>query len=230
MRSFGQGVSRHALIAAVAVAVVVGWGPVGASAASLTWSAPITLGAIGDLTDLPVSVSCPTAMQCTAVDYYGERVTFNPTNPGRPTRVTIAAEQVDQEPIGVACPSTRQCTAVDQSGLEVTFDPVAPRAKVHSILTGGFLQGVSCPSTTQCIAIDEAGHEWTFNPTGSVRPSPSTIDPGVRFASDSPDDERGLPVQESVCRGGPLGRRGYVQSHRSRPAEAGDDRRRFRAG
>src|SRR5205085_10605572 len=86
--------------------------------ASLRWSSPkpIDRTATGDL----ISVACPSIIRCVAVDFDGQRLTFNPYLPGRATHKLIdPGARFGQ----VVCPSTRQCTAIDDSGRELTFNP-----------------------------------------------------------------------------------------------------------
>jgi hypothetical protein len=125
-------------------------------------------------------VACPSASQCTAVDWYGAEVTFNPNSPGTPTPVTL-------DPLGhilwaVACPSTTQCTAVNENGDELTFDPrstgVLNRARVDP--NHGILRAVACPSVSQCTAVDDVGYEVTFNPTSPGTPTPVEVTGGGR--------------------------------------------------
>ncbi len=90
------------LVAVVGVAVVAGSStPV--SAESLASSDPATTTIDSDYN--VDAVGCPSASQCTAVDYDGRDVTFNPAAPGTPTQTTINSVG-DDRLTGVACPST----------------------------------------------------------------------------------------------------------------------------
>ena len=116
-------------------------------------------------------VACPSASQCTAVDWYGEEMTFNPKSPG-------GAAPVILDPLGgilwsVACPSTTQCTAVNENGDELTFNTgsteILSRANVDP--NHGGLKAVACPLVSQCTGVDRTGHEVTFNPTTPGTPT-----------------------------------------------------------
>ena len=124
-------------------------------------------------------VACPSTTQCTAVDFGGGEVTFDPRS-GIPNSTP---HTVDSGRIltGVACPSTTQCTAVDQGGGEVTFDSrsTTPNSTTHTVDSGQSLSGVACPSTTQCTAVDGSGDEVTFDPTsGTPNTTVHTVDSG----------------------------------------------------
>ena len=165
------------LLLAVMMMVLAGFvsSPAVASAASLSWSAPIPLDTTGG-TGTPLSaLACPSASQCTALDESGQEVTFNPTAPGTPTPTTI---DIGNTLFGLACPSASQCTAVESGGREVTFNPTAPGTPTPiTIDTAGLNGPVACPSASQCTAVG-GGDEVTFNPTAPGTPTPITIDPG----------------------------------------------------
>ncbi len=123
------------------------------------------------------AVACPSTSQCTAVDYVGNEVTFDPNSPGTPTTTTIGTAILQ----GVACPSTSQCTAVyatrNGGGNEVTFDPNSPGTPTPTTIDAvTFLDAVACPSTSQCTAVDEDGNQVTFDPTSPGTVTPTTID------------------------------------------------------
>ena len=122
-------------------------------------------------------VACPSGSQCTAVDSYGRRVTFDPTAPGTPTPATIDGGHALR---AVTCPSASQCTAIDYSGQQVTFDPSAPDYPTPTTIDSGTttLLGVACSSVSQCTAVDSAGGQVTFNPSAAATPTPVTIDSG----------------------------------------------------
>jgi uncharacterized membrane protein YagU involved in acid resistance len=144
------------------------------------------------------AVACPSGSQCTAVDWAGHEVTFNPrsSKPSRSATIDGPREGVWRRVCGftggqcatiystqvaaVACPSLEQCTAVDTSGREVTFNPAAPGnptlTRIDSSSDGGNLDGIACPSTSQCTAVDTDGREVTFNPRSPERSTSTTID------------------------------------------------------
>ena len=146
----------------------------GASASGATnrfsWSRPTLLDNTGGQS--VSAVACPSTTQCTAVDYVGHEVTFNPASPGKPTPVTVDA---GQQLNGVACASTSKCTAVDFSGGEVTFNPVSPgKPKPAAIRSDAYLLAVACPSASQCTAV-----RGRKPPSGDVRPDRARhADPG----------------------------------------------------
>jgi hypothetical protein len=123
------------------------------------------------------AVACPSTSQCTAVDYAGNEVTFDPTSPGTPTKATIGTAILQ----GVACPSTSQCTAVyatgNGGGSEVTFDPNSPGNQTRvAIDTSTFIEAVACPSTSQCTAVDYLGNAVTFDPASPGTPATTSVD------------------------------------------------------
>lgn len=120
-----------------------------------------------------LSVACPQASECVAVDETGKEVTFDPV-----TGTTSPAgwNTIDNGgPLeAVACPSATQCTAVDDAGHEVTFDPTLARdssagvKKVWSMSARGYPRAVACASVSQCTALDGDGREVTFDPTSGI--------------------------------------------------------------
>jgi hypothetical protein len=84
------------------------------------WSSPIAVQTGGG--QPLTAVSCPSgvAAQCTAVDFSGREVTFDPGAPGAPTPSPVDAGFIDE---AIACPAQTQCTEVDAGGRKVTFDP-----------------------------------------------------------------------------------------------------------
>jgi hypothetical protein len=173
----GIGVRR--LTARLSVAgfllVGLGFGASAASAASLSWSPARVLDPTGTFIGDIASVACPSASQCTAVDEYGQEVTYNPAAPGTPAPATI---DPGNGLVAVACPSTAQCTAVDYVGNQVTFNPTAPGTATPTTIDGTdtLSGGVACPSVTQCTAADASGRVVTFNPTAPASPTTTSID------------------------------------------------------
>ncbi len=145
-----------------------------AAQAELSWSAPVQLVDAGMYPHF--TVACPSLSQCTAVDIYGDEITFEPGSPSAPTSAVID----ESYPDSVACPSATQCTAVDELGGEVTFDPASPGTPspvtIDSLDSGGpsatnGLVDVACPSVNQCTAVDSGGYEVTFDPQLPATPS-----------------------------------------------------------
>jgi len=106
-------------------------------------------------------LACPSATQCTTVDYEGNEVTFDPLAPGAPTPVAIAPHSHLRS---LACPSTSQCVAADTGGREVTFDPLAPRPAAPVAIASHQLTSLACPTAGRCVTFDEDGQELTFDP------------------------------------------------------------------
>jgi hypothetical protein len=176
------------LVGVVLVTVVAAvLAPAGAALAS-SGSTPVSV----DGGNILFGVACPSASQCTGVDYEGGEVTFDPTAPGNRTRATIDPSAAGQ-PAGVACPSTSQCTVVGFNGagsVEVTFNPAEPGSPTPTTIGPGdnltlydSAAVVACPSTRQCTAIGSnfslGGQEVTFDPTAPGALTPVTIDSDV---------------------------------------------------
>src|ERR1700735_4496024 len=100
---------RRLLVVLVALCAVACWLPA-ASLAQLSWSKPAAIDHNGH--QGLGSVACPSAAQCTALDFSGQQVTFDPASPGTPTPTAIDSDGLS----GVACPSATQCTAIDFVG------------------------------------------------------------------------------------------------------------------
>jgi hypothetical protein len=155
-----------------------------ASAKTLTHVLSDTSGACaGHFPHLPMSLSCPTASRCVAIDIYGGEVTFDPRAPGNPTPTHF----YDPGPLNlnllaaVACPYASLCVAVSNGGDEVTFDPSSPGhptpVQVYSRLDE--IVTLACPSVSVCVATDRSGYEVTFNPTAPAGAATTKIDGGV---------------------------------------------------
>jgi hypothetical protein len=134
-------------------------------------------------------LACPSTSQCTAIDYKGREVTFNPTSPGTPTPTAVdnGGEDNTLQTVspygnleGVACPSTSQCTAVDAAGREVTFNPRSPGTPTPTTIDGddGGAMFLACSSRSECTAVDDTGHEITFNPNSPRTQTRAVIDRG----------------------------------------------------
>ena len=106
-------------------------------------------------------LSCPSTQQCTAVNYAGQEVTFNPLSPGKPTAVSVDSGARLRL---LSCPSTEQCTAADTQGHVVSFDPLSPVTPAPVTISSQQLTSLACPSAEMCVAVDEPGRVVTFDP------------------------------------------------------------------
>jgi hypothetical protein len=135
-------------------------------------------------------ISCPSATQCTAVDYrQGQppyELTFNPQNPGTPSSAAIDTQGGSQD---VKCPSPVQCTALIGFAA-VTFNPQSPGQQTRgTIARNGLPVSLDCPTTGQCTAVDTTGNVYTFNPAAPAPVAPAAVDPGqktLRIACPTP--------------------------------------------
>jgi hypothetical protein len=130
---------------------------------SARWSAPMSVDSVP-----VVSVSCPSASFCAAVDVNGNTVTFNGSSWSAPA--SIDGTNVLSS---VSCPSASFCAAVDVNGNAVSYNGSSWSAP-SSIDSGHVLSSVSCPSSSFCVAVDSVGREVTFN--GSSWSAPASID------------------------------------------------------
>jgi hypothetical protein len=101
--------------------------------------------------------------RCTAVDYNGQEVTFDPTAPP----ATPSPHSVDPSTVGfnalydVACPSTSDCVAVDSSGNAIEGDPAQPSGWTVTPIPGAAaLYAVTCSSVARCAAVDGEGNAF----------------------------------------------------------------------
>jgi hypothetical protein len=94
---------------------------------------------------------CVSTVQCTARDYGGRVLTFDPARPGTPVLMSIPAGTL-------ACPAATECLAI--SGPEVSVgNPLSGARWMTEHLndeTMGF-SALSCASPHQCVAVDEDG-------------------------------------------------------------------------
>jgi hypothetical protein len=133
--------------------------PAGALA-SISWSGASGVDRNGGTV---ISVSCPASDQCTAVDFAGQEITYNPTNNNVIETASINGTTALQ---AVSCSSTSQCTAVDGEGHEVTFDPTSGQSSdgPEVVDAGNTFYGLDCTSDTQCVATNHNGDAVVFNP------------------------------------------------------------------
>jgi hypothetical protein len=126
------------------------------------------------------AVACPSVSQCTAIDYRGREVTFNPRSPGRPTPTSIGPTSVFFEEntfeYQLACTSATHCVAQD-GGQEYIFNPNTPRSVSSYDLFPGATPGptfmsLACPAVSQCTGVGAGPGEITFN---SLAPSSTPV-------------------------------------------------------
>jgi hypothetical protein len=135
------------------------------------------------------AIACPSADQCTATDFAGREVTFDPAAPGTPA--VVAVDTAADGAVGVACPSVQQCTDIGVVGDEVTFDPDSPGRPVSAVVdaaaaddagsTGSTVMGgIACPSASECVTVDSNGEEVMFDPSS---PASATFATPKQFPS-----------------------------------------------
>jgi hypothetical protein len=140
------------------------------ASASLSWGAPVAVNTVGGQPTPAVACPSGSTTQCTAVDFGGNEVTFNPSNGNVTT-----THQIDVNGLaGVACPLATQCTAVSFNGNETTFNPTSPGSPSPTGIAQS-LSGVACPSTSRCTAVTGGGSEVTFDPTSPGGASPVQV-------------------------------------------------------
>lgn len=136
----------------------------------------------GHFPSVPMSLACPTASRCVAVDVYGGEATFDPQAPGNPTftRFYAPGTSTPDAMTAVACPSASLCTAISGAE-EVTFDPSSPGQPTPVRVDGSprSLSAIACPSVSICVATDLAGNEVTFDPTAPAGATTTKIDGGA---------------------------------------------------
>jgi hypothetical protein len=127
-------------------------------------TAPVTIDT--EQIHVLLSISCPSATQCTSISQNDRALTFNPQTGA----VSVAATIDGQSGVDYAvCPTTSQCVAVDGVGRTLTFAPLSPgNPAAHRVDVGVALGAVACESATQCTATDR-NHEVTFNPVARTR-------------------------------------------------------------
>jgi hypothetical protein len=135
----------------------------------------------------PVSISCPSATQCTAfgsggtgAGEEGTVATFDPATLDPGPRAVVDAN--NGAGFDGTCVSVSLCVAIDGAGNVVTFDPADPGTPTpvdifESVLTGG-TETIACPAANECVALDSAGYEVTFDPSSfsAAGAAPTQID------------------------------------------------------
>jgi hypothetical protein len=139
----------------------------------------ISSSTVVDLNNVFLGASCPSTSRCTAVDWAGQAVDFNPATPGSAATVALDSGALMG---GVSCVSATQCTSVDFAGKETTYNPttnaITTAATTIDSANPTYIQGVSCASATQCTAVDYGGNEITFNPVSGAVSHTVTISGG----------------------------------------------------
>ena len=146
---------------------------VSAPAEALSWSSPLSIDSSGGSL---LSVSCPSASFCVAVDYPGNALTWNGNSWSSPVSVDPynPTTGLGGALTSVSCPSASFCAAVDGFGNALTWNG-SSWSNPLSIDPSAGLSSVSCPSASFCAAVDSGGGALTWN--GSSWSSPLIIDP-----------------------------------------------------
>ncbi len=132
---------------AIAVVNAVGIGLVPSTALGASgWSSPANIDSTG-----LVSVSCPTASFCAAVDNSGYALTYDGTKWSAPADVDLANSLVS-----VSCPSASFCLAVDAVGNALTYNGSTWSAPASTGAVN-MLTSVSCASASFCAAVTAGG-------------------------------------------------------------------------
>jgi len=117
-----------------------------------------------------VSVACPGADQCTAVDAVHE-LTFDPRSAHVATHLRTLPGRAFPPVAAVACPALTLCSAPRDTS-QITFNPRSfghPRGRVIDHDGDGTFVTARCPSRGECVAIDDDGAAVTYDPqTGRI--------------------------------------------------------------
>jgi hypothetical protein len=117
-----------------------------------------------------VSVACPTASECVAVDSSGMRATFNPQTAAQPSTATIDSVQ----PMALQCMGPTYCVILDSAGRSVEFDPHGGGSgAVARIGSGASLTDFACAAPATCVAVDSAG--YGFGGSGTLPQLPVAV-------------------------------------------------------
>jgi hypothetical protein len=143
-----------------------------------------------------VTLSCPTAKLCVAIDLGGNAViSTKPT--GGPSAWKTTDIDGTNSANSISCPTVHLCVAVDGSGNAiVSTDPTGgmPSWKATEVDTVFYntLYGVSCPSVKLCVAVDTSGDVVSStNPTGGASA-------WVTTANADPEPPNGNPDADSL--------------------------------
>jgi hypothetical protein len=140
----------------------------------------------------PTAISCASTASCTAVDYYGNALTWDGSTWSAPEPIDTPFG--DDPPSGVlrsvSCPTTTFCAAVDQDGNVLTESGSVWSAPTAPLGLGTLLASVSCASATFCVALG-GGQVTVYN--GSTWASLGNIGPSGNLTSVS------CPLGASTC-------------------------------
>jgi hypothetical protein len=120
-----------------------------------------------------VSLSCPTAGFCAAVD--GARGVYTSQGAARWRQTAFGTGKVSRGGglTAVACASARFCVAVSNAGDVLSSrNPAGPaKAWRRIVLARTHLTGAACPSSQLCVLLDGKAHALisSTNPTGGIR-------------------------------------------------------------
>jgi hypothetical protein len=104
-----------------------------------------------------VSVSCPGTLQCTALDFDGRALTFNPARPGTPVVLRAGGSG------SVVCPTVTDCVAPSDNAQDVgdvvEGDPLSRDVwSTQTIFGTASVAAISCVSPELCVAVDRMGY------------------------------------------------------------------------
>ena len=136
--------SACALLAAAAMAL----GVPSTALASNGWSGPAGIDGANSL----VSVSCPSASFCVAVDNAGNALTYSGSSWSAPTDIDGATPLVS-----VSCASASFCAAVDGANDALTYNGITWSAPTNIDGATNKLTSVSCASASFCAAVTTGG-------------------------------------------------------------------------
>jgi hypothetical protein len=117
-----------------------------------------------------LSISCPTATFCAAVDLYGNVFTYDGSSWSSPDRIDPGEHLAS-----VSCPAANFCAAVDGGGNVLTYNGTS-WSSPDGVAAAGSLESVSCPTNSFCVAVEYGGNVFTYD--GSSWSSPDSVDPG----------------------------------------------------
>ena len=137
------------------------------------WHAAIFAAETGGI----LSVSCPSARLCIAVDTGGHAfVSTDPTG-GRSAWRWVAVPGASSGFGAVSCPEVKLCVAIAQDNVLTTTDPTGGPSKWKSVDVGNALMGqggdefeaLSCASASLCVVGDVSGNVLvSTDPTGAA--------------------------------------------------------------
>jgi|NGEPerStandDraft_6_1074524.scaffolds.fasta_scaffold00871_6 hypothetical protein len=123
-------------------------------------------------------LACPSATQCSAVDFYGGVVTFNPHAAHVADPITVDHDgPAALNAYFISCPTTTQCTVFDEDGGEATFNPRRP-GKTRRVVVDkrSTPQAGVCLTASECVLVDNLGRVVTFSPSSPAHPRRVLLD------------------------------------------------------